>query len=76
MRKYYSYIWTSEGGYAIYVFGQDLNSGARTLGWAEEMQSLQKHKFERNDDKIEYILYGYGRTDNKTAECLRNFDGL
>lgn len=36
-------IWTSENdGYAIYVFGQDQNNnGARTLGWAEEIPSLQ-----------------------------------
>lgn len=65
-------IWTSEGGYAIYVFGQDLNSGARTLGWAEEMLSLPKHKFERIDDTEYRKLNSFSFYQEKEViECVQ-----
>lgn len=66
-------IWTSEGGYAIYVFGQDLNSGARTLGWAEEMLSLPKHKFERIDDTEYRKLNSFSFYQEKEViECVQD----
>lgn len=68
-------IWTSEGGYNIYVFGQDLNSGARTLDWAEKMQSLQKHEFERIiGDKPAYGKLNFFSfyQEKEVVECVQD----
>lgn len=65
-------IWTSENGYAIYVFGQDQNNnGARTLGWAEEIPSLQKYEFKRIDD-LEYRKLNFNFYQEKDViECVQ-----
>lgn len=65
-------IWTSETGYAIYVFGQDQNNnGARTLGWAEEIPSLQKYDFKRIDD-LEYRKLNFNFYQEKDViECVQ-----
>lgn len=65
-------IWTSENGYAIYVFGQDQNNnGARTLEWAEEIPSLQKYDFKRID-YLEYRKLNFNFYQEKDViECVQ-----